>query len=60
MKEGGADLPVLLDESGDIASRYAITGVPTAYFIDSQGRIANVKIGATTFDDLTQLSRGAG
>lgn len=51
---------MLLDESGDIASRYAITGVPTAYFIDSQGRIANVKIGATTFDDLTQLSRGAG
>lgn len=58
--QSGADLPVLLDGSGEIASRYAIQGVPTAYFIDSEGRIANVKIGGSTLEDLTELARSAG
>jgi hypothetical protein len=47
MSQGGFDLPVLLDPSGSIGGSYGVTGVPTAVFIDGQGRISSQKVGGT-------------
>ncbi len=55
MKDGGYDLPILLDPSGDIANRYRITAVPTAVIIDSSGKIAEVRVGETTADTLESM-----
>lgn len=55
MKDGGYDLPVLLDPSGDIANRYRITAVPTAVIVDSNGKIAEVRVGETTADTLESM-----
>lgn len=52
MSQGGFDLPILLDPSGSIAGDYRVTGVPTAVFIDGQGRIRSEKVGGTTAADL--------
>jgi AhpC/TSA family len=48
MSQGGFDLPVLLDPSGSIGGSYGVTGVPTAVFIDGQGRIRSQTVGGTT------------
>ena len=37
LDEGGYDFPVLLDEEGEIATKYLVAGMPTTYFINSEG-----------------------
>jgi len=39
-------LPVLLDTKRDVAARYNIRYVPTTFFIDRDGTIQAVKVGA--------------
>ena len=39
-------LPVLLDRDGNTAKRYNIRGIPTTYFIDGNGIIQQVTVGA--------------
>jgi AhpC/TSA family len=47
VKERGYVAPVLLDQSGDVAGRqWGVWGTPTAYFIDRQGRLTGMMIGA--------------
>ena len=46
MQEAGLTFPVLVDESGDIATDYEITGVPISYFINPNGQIDHSIIGA--------------
>lgn len=46
MQEGGLTFPVLVDESGQIAQEYEITGVPVSYFINPNGQIDQTIIGA--------------
>ncbi|KAB2952524.1 TlpA family protein disulfide reductase [Heliorestis acidaminivorans] len=38
--------PIVLDESGDVTLAYHVGGLPTTYFIDKNGVIQNVKMGA--------------
>lgn len=39
--------PILLDESGDIsAGLYGMRGLPTSYFIDTQGILQRIQVGA--------------
>jgi thiol-disulfide isomerase/thioredoxin len=42
----GFTMPVLLDSARTVANKYNITGVPTTYFIDSDGIIQDKVIGA--------------
>jgi peroxiredoxin len=44
----GISYTALLDEDAAIAKRYGVTGLPTTYFIDPQGRIAAKQIGEMT------------
>jgi thiol-disulfide isomerase/thioredoxin len=46
MQSRGLSLPVLLDSDGVIAYQYGIQAIPTTFFIDSQGIIQHVQVGA--------------
>jgi peroxiredoxin len=42
---------VLHDPSGNIQDRYRVTGLPTTYLIDREGRIRRKVIGAAAWDE---------
>lgn len=44
----GLDLPVMLDESGDLARRWDVRGVPATFVVDSKGKIDYATIGYST------------
>jgi peroxiredoxin len=46
MQSQGLSLPVLLDSRGEVAKQYGIQGIPATFFIDSDGIIQEVKVGA--------------
>ena len=46
--------PILLDHDGAIATRYAVRGYPTTYFLDANGLIVAKHVGAL---NATQLAR---
>ncbi len=46
MQSQGLSFPVLLDSSGAIATQYDIRNIPTTFFIDSEGIIQHIKVGA--------------
>ena len=46
MNQNGYSFPVLLDSDGQVAGKYRITGIPTSLFIDKEGIIQMMKIGA--------------
>lgn len=53
-----SELPVLLDATDGIRARYGVEGVPTAVFIDPQGRIGDVRVGAMTATEMTAAVAG--
>lgn len=46
--------PIGLDSDGQIATTYGVTGFPTTYFLDAQGRIIARHVGALTAEKLTE------
>ena len=46
MQGQGLSFPVLLDSQGEIAEKYGIRGIPTTFFIDKDGIIQDIRIGA--------------
>ncbi len=46
MQSEGFSFTVLLDSNGNVAQRYNIHGIPTTFFIDKDGVIQEIKIGA--------------
>ena len=46
MQGQGLSFPVLLDSQGEIAEKYGIRGIPTTFFIDRDGIIQDIRIGA--------------
>jgi peroxiredoxin len=48
MQKEQITFPVVVDEQGEIARRFHVTGVPVALIIDREGRIAHVTRGYTT------------
>lgn len=48
MEENRLSFTVLLDTTGEVGRQYNISGIPTTYFIDNDGIIKNVKMGAFT------------
>lgn len=57
LKEGGYSMPVLLDTRGEVARAYGVTGVPSTFFIDSQGRLAGYYPGLLTVKLLEDMTR---
>lgn len=54
MQEFGIEFPVALDSRGDLASLYVARGLPTTYFIDRDGNIAEQWRGLLTADLLQE------
>jgi peroxiredoxin len=44
----GISYDVLLDENGDVARSYGVTGLPTTFFVDRQGRLHSRVLGEST------------
>lgn len=44
----GLSMPVLLDESGDIARRWGVRGVPATFIVDRSGMITSASMGYST------------
>jgi len=45
VQDYGLTFPVLLDENGDVGTRYEIMTIPTSYILDTEGRIFQKIIG---------------
>lgn len=48
VEQGGYSWIFVLDISGEVAANYRVTAIPTSFFIDREGIIQAVKIGAMT------------
>ena len=46
VQSNSLSFPVLLDSQGQVAARYLVPGLPTTFFMDKQGLIQEVKVGA--------------
>lgn len=55
MREFGMNYPVLLDTSGEVALAYNVQAIPTTYFIDKNGRIADKVIGITNAESIKKI-----
>ena len=44
----GMSMPVVLDKAGTLNERYLIQGLPTTYFIDSEGKLSSMVMGQIT------------
>jgi peroxiredoxin len=44
--------PIALDSDGTVGARYGVRGFPTTYFLDREGRVAAVHVGALGSDDI--------
>jgi peroxiredoxin len=53
VKENQMTFPVLIDKNGAVSTAYQVSGFPTTFIIDQQGKIRDVIVGAT---DLSTLS----
>lgn len=48
LQEQGLGMRVLVDEDGEIAARWGVSGVPASFVVDSQGQITFAGVGYTT------------
>lgn len=48
----GVNFPVALDPNGAAAQLFAVSGFPTTYFLDAEGRIVRRHVGALTPEDI--------
>lgn len=53
----GVQYPVVLDDSGMAAQAYAISPIPTSYFVDQQGKVRYIRVGELTATDVEQVFR---
>ena len=56
LQSRGFSFPVLLDTKGVVAGQYNIRGIPTTFFIDRDGIIQDMRIGA--FQSKEQIEAG--
>lgn len=55
MKKKEIALPVVVDESGEIAQKYFISGFPTSVFIDKDGILKGGVVGYRQMDDMIKV-----
>jgi hypothetical protein len=54
-----SELPVLMDSNDEIGAQiYGVEGVPTAVFVDPEGRIGDVRIGGMTATEMAAAVAG--
>lgn len=58
IKKGNYDFQVVLDEDGDLAKTYLISGFPTTYFIDKEGILLGGIPSMLEYDQLVSILDG--
>jgi len=58
VKNYGLSFPVLLDTNQDVALKYDIRAIPTTFFIDKDGIIQGMKVGA--FSSKAEIEKNLG
>jgi peroxiredoxin len=53
-QRAGLTFPITVDPQADIAAAYRSMGIPTHFFIGSDGKIREVRIGALSKDDMAR------
>jgi len=48
VQQGGYSWTFVIDNTGEVAINYGITGIPTSFFLDKEGIIQAVKVGVMT------------
>ena len=48
LKEQGLTFPVILDEAGQLAERWGVSGVPASFFVGSDNQIQFAEVGFTS------------
>ena len=56
VNEYGLSFPILLDEIGDVGQKYELRSLPSTYFINRDGTIAEVVIGGPMSDALLRTN----
>ncbi len=54
LSQVGYDLPVALDESGEVSLEYSVLGLPTHFFIDRRGILQETYVGVLTKEEIQQ------
>ncbi len=54
-EEFGMEVPVVQDPEGVLYSRYRVRGMPTTYFVDRQGTLDTIALGAVTSSKLDEV-----
>ncbi len=54
IKDNALTFPVALDRSGEVSNRYALSGLPSSFFIDRKGIIRAVVVGGPMSEALIQ------
>jgi cytochrome c biogenesis protein CcmG/thiol:disulfide interchange protein DsbE len=57
IRDHGLSYPIVRDGSGSVASDYGVTGLPTTFVLDSQGRIVRTLRGPQTASSLRDALR---
>lgn len=52
IEKGGYDFEVVLDEKGDIARTYLVSGFPTTAIVDKEGILVNGRVGMLTKEQM--------
>lgn len=52
VSEKGYSFPIILDYDGKIAAKYHVMGFPSSFFVDTEGYLSDISIGAITLEDM--------
>lgn len=54
-RENNVEIPVLMDTKGSLSTYLGVTGFPTSAFVDSDGNLTKIRVGAIDKDELEKL-----
>ncbi|KHE71328.1 alkyl hydroperoxide reductase [Halobacillus sp. BBL2006] len=54
VQEFGLSFPILMDHDSEVMAKYQVGPVPTSVFIDGEGRVQSVILGAMNYDIMMQ------
>lgn len=55
IEKGGYEFEVVLDEDGEVAKTYLVSGFPTSYFVDEEGILLGGVPGAMTYEQMNSI-----
>lgn len=58
IKDNGYNFPILLDVTGEVSQKYQVTGIPTSYFIDTEGYLDDGASGPIPLESMKNFVNG--